>query len=85
MTTESLYSFSKNSMEQVRAFVSEFKGKSYINLRVFFEDDKDTWRPTKKGLTLDPALLPELKAAVLALEKAVPKNKVYLRAKRYEK
>lgn len=32
-----LYEFSKNSNEVVRAGLSEFKGKHYISLRIFFK------------------------------------------------
>lgn len=45
--------------------------RPHIDLRVFYEADDDEFRPTKKGLTLSPELLPELEQAVHKLKEAV--------------
>jgi hypothetical protein len=69
--TQTLHSFPKNALEEVRASLTEFKGKQYIDLRVFYKADDDEFRPTKKGLTLAPDLLPELEEALHKLKEAV--------------
>ena len=69
--TQTLHSFPKNALEEVRASLTEYKGKQYIDLRVFYKADNDEMRPTKKGLTLSPELLPELEQAIQKLIEAV--------------
>ena len=70
-----LYSFPKNAMEEVRASLTEYKGKQYIDLRVFYKDDSNELKPSKKGLTLAPELIFELEKAVQKLEDAVSEDK----------
>jgi len=55
----------KNSMDEVRVSLSEFKGHTYVDVRVYteFEGDSEK-RPTKKGITVRPDLLPELRQAL---------------------
>lgn len=73
MTDEVLHRFRKNSLEEVRATISEFKGTAYASIRVYYESEPGTWYPTRKGLTLPLDLLPELEKAVQALSGAVTK------------
>ncbi|MBI4595119.1 MAG: transcriptional coactivator p15/PC4 family protein [Candidatus Tectomicrobia bacterium] len=60
-------SFTKNSSEEVRITLEEFKGHKLLDLRVWYEDDNGEKKPTKKGISISTTLFPELKAA---LEKA---------------
>jgi hypothetical protein len=69
---EVIASFEKNSMEEVRVSLTEFKGKDLIDLRVYYQpEDGEEKRPTKKGITISPEKFPELKKAILALEKVL--------------
>lgn len=43
----------KTETEKIIISVKEFKGHSYIDLRLFFLSDKMEWLPTKKGITLN--------------------------------
>lgn len=63
--------FQKNSVEEVRAQITNYKGHDLIDLRVFVIKENSDGIATRKGLTLNVDLLPELKRAVLALEKAL--------------
>ena len=65
-----LHRFRKNSSEEVRATISEFKGTNYASIRVYYEAEPGVWRPTKKGLTIAVDLLDELEQAVQALKEA---------------
>jgi hypothetical protein len=38
--------------EKILFSVSEFKGKRYADIRVYYEDDEGEWKPTKKGVTV---------------------------------
>ena len=61
----------KNSQEIIKLSITEFKGKPYGDLRVYYRDDNDEWRPTRKGLTLAPDLIPEVRAGIEELEQAM--------------
>lgn len=72
---EVIASFEKNSLEEVRVSLTEFKGKQLIDLRVYYQpEDGEEKRPTKKGITISPEKFPELKKAILALEKVLQKK-----------
>lgn len=38
--------------EKVVFSLSEFKGKKYADIRVYYEDDEGEWKPTRKGVAL---------------------------------
>ena len=51
----------KNQKEKIIVGTNEFKGHKYIDLRVHFEDEKSgEYRPTKKGIAVNPKILPEV-------------------------
>ncbi|MBN2802918.1 MAG: transcriptional coactivator p15/PC4 family protein [Deltaproteobacteria bacterium] len=58
----------RNQTEQVRVGVKEFKGKSYIDIRIYYMDDQGDWKPTKKGVSLSTEYIAELKDAVNIIE-----------------
>ena len=66
-----VFKFKKNALEEVRASLSDYKGKTYLDIRVFYRDEEGEWKPTKKGITLAPDLLPELEKAVVSLREAL--------------
>lgn len=65
-----VYSFTKNTREQVRATLTEFGGHDVLDLRVWVGQG-DEARATRKGLTVRVEDLPELRRAVEALTAAV--------------
>lgn len=55
----------RSSTEQLQIAVKEFKGKKYLDLRIFYTtDDGASWLPTKKGVTISPNHLSILKEAI---------------------
>ena len=47
-----LATIDRSATEQLQISVSEYRGKSYFNLRIYYTtDDGATWLPTKKGVT----------------------------------
>ena len=53
--------------EQLQISISEYKGKSYLNMRIFYTtDDGATWLPTKKGVTFTPDQIDILTEAIEA-------------------
>ena len=63
--------FKRNATEEVRVGIKEFRGRRYIDLRIYYMDDKGEWKPTRKGISLATDFMPELKDAVLGLEKVL--------------
>lgn len=61
-------SFKRNPTEEVRAGIKEFKGRRYIDLRIYYMDDQGEWKPTRKGISLATDFMPELKNAVESIE-----------------
>ena len=55
----------RSATEQLQISINEYKGKSYLDLRIFYTtDDGQNWLPTKKGVTVSPDNLELLKDAV---------------------
>jgi hypothetical protein len=73
MADESIlvHSFMKNALEEVRVSVSTFKGKKYVDFRVYYQDDSGEYKPSKKGIAISPELLPELENAIGKLKKVI--------------
>lgn len=61
-TNELVGKVAKNSLESVRVCITEYKGKVYVDARVWYREDpaKDEEKPSKKGLCLTPDLMLEL-------------------------
>lgn len=74
---EILHQFPKNATEEVRVSLTEYKGHKLIDLRIYYEpEDSGERRPTKKGITIDVGLYPELKKAMIKIEKELLKKKL---------
>ena len=50
--TEVVVEMDKGRNERIVFSLSEFKGKSYADVRIYYEDDEGEWKPTKKGVTI---------------------------------
>lgn len=63
-----VYSFPKNSREEIRATLSEFGGRLRADLRIWAADDEgDGDHPTRKGISVPVEDLPKLLTAVQAM------------------
>lgn len=50
-----LAAIERNERERVQVAINEYKGKSYLDIRIFYTTDGgETWRPTQKGVTISP-------------------------------
>ena len=55
----------RTATEQLQIAINEYKGKAYLDLRIFYTtDDGLNWLPTKKGVTFAPDQLEILQDAV---------------------
>ena len=60
-----LATIDRTDTEQLQISVSEYKGKSYLNMRIYYTTDAgQTWLPTKKGVTFAPDQLDLLSDAI---------------------
>lgn len=67
--------FAKNKFQEIRVGIKEFKGINLIDIRIWTKmQGVEDMVPTSKGVSLNVALYPELKEAVLALEKELKDN-----------
>lgn len=65
-----LASIPRTATEETRILINEYKGKSYLDMRIFYTTDEGaTWLPTKKGVTFAPDKLDELKAIIEEAQK----------------
>lgn len=62
-----LATIERTDTEQLQISISEYKGKSYLNMRIFYTTDEGaTWLPTKKGVTFTPDQIDLLTEAIEA-------------------
>jgi len=64
-------SFKRNATEEVRATVRTYRGKQYLDVRIYYLDDAGEFKPTKKGINLSVELLGELTKMIDKLAKAI--------------
>ncbi len=63
-----LHEFKRNAEETMQVSLSTFKGRTYVDFRLFYTDANEELKPTKKGVTVTPDLWDEFKAGVAAAE-----------------
>lgn len=55
----------RSPTEELQIAISEYKGKKYVDIRIFYTTDEgDNWNPTKKGVTVPPDKIEEVKTAL---------------------
>ena len=65
MEMQLVHAFTKNETEEIRTTVREYKGRLYVDLRLYFQPvDMAEMVPSKKGITISAEFLPELKRAI---------------------
>ena len=64
MEDKIIHAFKTSATEELRFSHREFKGKTYLDLRVFFcPKGSDVFKPSRKGVTLSAVHAPELEKA----------------------
>ncbi len=66
-----VYTFPKNPLEEVRASLTIYRGKQYVDLRIYYKGDDGEFHPSKKGLTVSLDLFPELEEAMRKLRDVI--------------
>jgi hypothetical protein len=70
-TSQLVAKFEKNSKEEVRVSIDDFRGNKIINLRVYYRSPNREWLPGKQGLALQADRFKDLADAVLRLGEAL--------------
>jgi hypothetical protein len=66
-SSQPIVQFEKNSKEEVRVSIDDFRGRKIINFRVYYRSDAGQWLPGKQGLALAVDRYRDLADAVLKL------------------
>lgn len=67
--------FQKNKFQEIRVGVTHYEGNDLIDIRTWsLPKGSDEMVRTSKGISINVKLYPELKEAVLALEKELKEN-----------
>jgi len=62
--------FQKNKFQEIRVGITEYEGNDLVDIRTWSQRaDSEEKTPTSKGVSINVKLYPQLKEAVLALEK----------------
>ncbi len=61
----------KNPSERLRVDVKEYRGNTYIDIRVWYAAEGGEYRPSSKGVTFKPMLAPELMRGLALAARAV--------------
>ena len=71
MEKQVVFEIAKGRDEKIRITKGEYKDKTYLDIRLFFTDRKTgELKPTKKGITIPQAFLPQLTSALVQCEKS---------------
>lgn len=52
--------------DRIHVRVSQFKGRVYLDVRNFYEDEAGEWKPTRKGVSIPVEFYGELMDALVA-------------------
>jgi hypothetical protein len=62
----------KNQKEKIIVSTNEYQGHKYIDLRVHYEDETSgEYKPTKKGIAVNPKILDEVIEMMLEAKKNI--------------
>lgn len=69
-----IYSFPRAKGEEIQIALRKYKGKHYVDLRIWFQGKNETsFYPTKKGVSFFLEQIPELRKGMERLSKAAEK------------
>jgi hypothetical protein len=66
-TGQVIATFEKNTKEEVRVTVDEFRGRKLMNLRVYYKDESGQFKPGKQGIALAVDRYRDLADAIVKL------------------
>lgn len=73
---KTIKTFEKNKFQEIRVSLTEFKGNDLIDIRTWTNNPQGEKVATARGVSINVKLFPQLKEAILALEKELKENKI---------
>ena len=61
----------RGETEVLRVSMEEYKGRKYLDIRIYFENDAGEWKPTKKGVTVQTDRIDDFIELITKASKAV--------------
>ncbi|MCX4156141.1 MULTISPECIES: transcriptional coactivator p15/PC4 family protein [Paraburkholderia] len=64
----------KSARERLRISHTNYRGKPYIDLRIWFVDEAGDYQPSRSGVSIRPSHIPEIVRALTLAGREVPKG-----------
>ena len=64
----------RSDTEQLRVECSNYRGRDFVSVRIYYLADNGEWRPTKKGVTVKPDKIDELIDLLTQAKEKLPKE-----------
>jgi len=64
----------RSETEKLHIELSNYKGRDFVSIRIYYLADNGEWRPTKKGVTVRPDQLDELVGILGEAKKKLPQD-----------
>ena len=64
----------RSDTEQLRVECSNYRGRDFVSVRIYYLADNGEWRPTKKGVTIKPDKIDELIDLLNQAKEKLPKE-----------
>ena len=75
MDKQIVFEIPKGKYEKILVTKGKYKERIYLDIRLFFTDrNSGELKPTKKGITIPQAFLPQLTSALVQCEKTTDKD-----------
>lgn len=72
-----LASFPRNAQETLQVSLATFKGRTYVDIRLYYTDADGQLKPTKKGVTVPPELWDQFRQGVRLAEEELQRRSLW--------
>lgn len=63
----------RSEIERLKVECSNYRGKDFLSIRIYYLAENGEWRPTKKGVTVKPDKVDELIDLLKQAKEKLPK------------
>jgi len=72
---ETIVEIQKNSKETIKAILQEYRGKQYIDIRIWYTDKEGNEHRSRKGLTITPEIFGDFEYLIGKVSECLDKLK----------
>jgi len=69
-----IHKFHRSPNEQIHTVLSEHDSKLLVDIRTYYLAPDDTYKPTRKGISIDPEFIPLLVEALQKLQHTISED-----------